>query len=123
MGTHEINAHKNFVVLNVQMCTTIDYVQKIKDRGNPAKCTLCDGAHSANFKGCHRYLDIVSKRYPSRNGTVIRHQKPLTQHVRPEHTVNILQVLNLMRGQLETWTYAQVVSQQMLHRNNNTFFK
>ena len=73
----------------VKCAGTHDYrsCAKKKENGNPAKCALCDGAHPANFTGCRVYLDIVSKRYPTQNGTVPRGQKPLTQHVRTEHTV------------------------------------
>lgn len=77
----------------VKCAGTHDYrlCAKKKEDGKPAKCALCGGAHPANFKGCQVYLDIVSKRFPTHNGSALR------QH-----------------------TYAQVTSQQLTPRNNNT---
>ena len=111
MGTHQSTSL-------CSMSTTIGYAQKKKDDGKPTKCALCDGAHPANFKGLQVYPEIVSKRYLTQNGTVLRGQKPLTQHLGTEYTLRIPQVLNAM--QPETLTHAQVTSQQFLHRNDNT---
>lgn len=51
-----------------------DYRTCNKNRGdgNPAKCTLCGGAHPANYKQCQVYLEICKRRYPQRNGVALQ---------------------------------------------------
>lgn len=38
-----------------------------KDRSSPARCALCQGNHTANYKGCSIYKDLQKRRRPSAN--------------------------------------------------------
>jgi hypothetical protein len=36
-----------------------------KDRSSSVRCSLCDGNHPANYRGCTVYKDLQRKTYPS----------------------------------------------------------
>jgi hypothetical protein len=63
--------------------------QKSKD--TPAKCALCSGGHTANFKGCTVYRDLINARHtqtgrrPDRQNVAqhaphVPHPQPATQN-------------------------------------------
>jgi len=62
-------------------CGTLDHLTSdcSKPRDLPAKCALCLGAHTANFKGClsfNQYKSSHKKSPPSSNTTYIRKTPP-----------------------------------------------
>lgn len=46
-----------------------------KDKSSPAKCILCKGTHTANFKGCPIYKSLINHKKKS-NNRMSHHREP-----------------------------------------------
>jgi len=95
-----------------------------KPRHNPAKCALCGEDHSANYKGCTVYKNLVATRshhtrvnnlYQRHSATYPNQQRPLTipttSNTQPHHSKSLHTNTPVQPGK---HTYAQIL------KNNQT---
>lgn len=88
-----------------------------KDRNTPAKCTLCEGAHPANYKGCTVYREILKRKIGNKSTSKVfpRAQHKVssekdTPHERP-HQIGMDQPNHHVDGD-NMQSYAQITKNQ-----------
>ena len=84
-----------------------------KPKDTPAKCALCSGSHTANYKGCTVYRDLINARHTQ----TARHsrQQNITQNI----TQNTPPILTPQPAAQTTITYSQALKDNNTHNNQD----